>query len=158
MTKERMAQTLTAVLIAALLGYFAFRKRAAAPPEAESADPDSAIWQMVEASRDAEPSRYLDCYTGEMERLLRQNLAEMGAEKFRDYLSSTYRQVKGIAVSAPQMTSPTEARVSVEYVYQDHNEAQQVYLQRVERRWKIFRVEGAERVKTLVPYGTPVRE
>jgi hypothetical protein len=33
---------------------------------------------------------------------------------------------------------------------------QKMYLEKHGDRWKIARVDGAERVKTLVPYGTPV--
>jgi hypothetical protein len=47
--------------------------------------------------------------------------------------------------------------VRVEYVYQDRNEAQTMYLEKASSGWKITRVDGAERVKTLVPYGTPVQ-
>ncbi len=45
----------------------------------------------------------------------------------------------------------------VEYVYQDRNEAQSMYLEKLSGAWKIARVEAAERVKTLIPYGTPVQ-
>ena len=158
MKKERIAQGLTVLLMGAILGFFAYRKRGAAPREAEASAPESAVWRMVEASRDADPERYLESYTGEMERLLRRNSLEMGSPKFREYLSATYRQVKGIAVSAPQMISPSEGHMSVEYVYADHNETQQVYVRRMGREWKIFRVESAERIKTLIPYGTPATQ
>lgn len=154
--KKKIAQALTLVLMACLLGFFAFRQRGSAPVEENTAE--SAIWRMVDAARAADPERYLDCYTGEMERQLRRNLQEMGSARFGEYLSSSHRQVKGIAVSPPQMSSPTEGRISVEYVYQDRNEVQQVQVRQVGKQWKIFRVESAERIKTLVPYGTPVTE
>lgn len=156
MGKKRLAQALTLALIAGVIGFFAYRQRAAAP--AEDNTPESAIWRMLDASREADAERYLNCYTGEMEQQLRRNLQEMGPDRFREYLSSTHRQVKGIAVFPPQMSSPTEGRLSVEYVYQDRNETQQVFVRQVGKQWKIFRVEGVERIKTLVPYGTPVTE
>jgi hypothetical protein len=93
-----------------------------------------------------------------MQLFLRQNLEEMGPAKFREYLSNSLRPVKGIAVSAPETTAPSEKRVSVEYVYADRNEKQQMYLRRVGKEWKIFRVDTTERTKTLVPYGTPVAD
>lgn len=156
---KKLSQALTFVLLVALLGIFAYRAyQQSASGFREENIPQSAIWRMVDASRAADLERYLDCYTGEMERFLRQNLQEMGPARFREYLSATQRQVKGIAVSAPQMSSPREGRVSVEYVYADRNEVQQVYLRQVGKQWKIFRVEGAERIKTLVPYGAPVTE
>jgi len=154
--KKKLAQALTLALILGALGFFAYRQRAAAP--AEDNTPESAIWRMLDASREADPERYLNCYTGELEQQLRQNFREMGGEKFRQYLASTHRQIKGIAVFPPQMTSSAERRLPVEYVYQDRNETQQVHVRQVGKQWKIFRVEGAERIKTLVPYGTPVTE
>jgi hypothetical protein len=32
-----------------------------------------------------------------------------------------------------------------------------MYLERTPAGWKIARVDSAERIKTLVPYGTPVQ-
>lgn len=153
------AQALTLLLIAGILGYFAWRQRRTGPAAAaEETTPESAVWRMVDASRAADLEAYIGCYTGDLERQLRQNVREMGEARFREYLTSTYAQVKGVAVSPPQMASAAEGRVPVEYVYQDRNEVQQVHVRRVGKQWKIFRVEGAERVKTLVPYGTPVNE
>lgn len=153
--KKKVSQTITVLLLTALLGVFAYKQRV---PATESEQPESVIWRMVDASRSADPQRYLACYTGEMQRVLRQNLQEMGSDKFREYLSNSLRSVKGIAVSAPETTAPLERRVSVEYVYEDRNEKQQIYLWQVGKEWKILRVEATERIKTLVPYGTPVTD
>jgi len=153
--KKKVSQTVTTLLLAALLGFFAYKQRV---PAIASEQPESVIWRMVDASRSADPQRYLACYTGEMQRFLRQNLEDMGSAKFREYLSNSLRTVKGIAVSAPETATPSEKRVSVEYVYQDRNEKQKIYLRQVGKDWKIFRVEAAERIKTLVPYGTPVAD
>jgi hypothetical protein len=45
----------------------------------------------------------------------------------------------------------------VEYVYQDRNETQFFLVEKTGRGWKITHVEPAERVKTVIPYGTPVQ-
>lgn len=156
MTKRNLAQLLTLALLAAIVGLIVYKKRPA-PAPVESG-PESAIWRMVDASRAADPEKYLACYSGEMERQLRQNYREMGAERFQEYLAGTHRQIKGIAVSPPQMSSAGEGRIAVEYVYQDRNEVQQVVVRREGGQWKIVQVESAERIKTLVPYGTPVTE
>jgi hypothetical protein len=155
-TKRNLAQFLTLALLAAIVGLIVYKKRPA-PAPVESG-PESAIWRMVDASRAADPEKYLACYSGEMERQLRQNYREMGAERFQEYLAGTHRQIKGIAVSPPQMSSAGEGRIAVEYVYQDRNEVQQVVVRREGGQWKIVQVESAERIKTLVPYGTPVTE
>lgn len=157
MDKRTVSQTLTALLLTSLLGFFAYKERVRAPTT-QSEQPESVIWRMVDASRSADPERYLACYTGEMRRFLGQNLEEMGSDKFREYLSNSLRPVKGVAVSAPESTSPSEKRVSVEYVYEDRNEKQQIYLRQVGHEWKILRVEATERMKTLVPYGAPVTD
>jgi len=65
--------------------------------------------------------------------------------------------LKGIAIPQPEPLSETEVKARVEYVFADRNEIQWMYLQKAGGAWKIARVDGAERVKTLVPYGTPVR-
>jgi len=65
--------------------------------------------------------------------------------------------IKGVAISDPQQTGDNAASVRVEYVYEERNEAQTVHLEKVNGIWKIARVDGAERIKTLVPYGTPVQ-
>jgi hypothetical protein len=118
--------------------------------------PESVVWRMVEASRAGDPARYLACYTGEMEPRLRRDFQEMGAPRSRDYLLEAHRRLKGVAVRSPRMQSPLDAQISVEYVYEDRNEVQQIHVKRVAGSWKIDRVDGAERIKTLVPYGAPV--
>ena len=62
-----------------------------------------------------------------------------------------------VADPEAQTVTDREAKVRVEYVCQDRNEAQTMYLEKGAGGWKISRVDGAERVKTLVPYGTPVQ-
>ena len=57
----------------------------------------------------------------------------------------------------PQPVSDREVKARVEYVFQDRNEVQYVYLAKMSGAWKISRVDSSERVKTLVPYGTPVQ-
>jgi hypothetical protein len=64
----------------------------------------------------------------------------------------------GVAVTTPEFApGDREVSVRVEYVYQDRNEAQTMNLEKTAGGWKIARVDSAERVKTLVPYGTPVQ-
>ena len=56
----------------------------------------------------------------------------------------------------PEPVSDSEAKVRVEYVYLDRNESPTLLLRKA-GGWKIASVDSAQRVKTLVPYGTPVR-
>ena len=90
-----------------------------------------------------------------MERTLRQSMEEMGPERFAEFLRERNRDIKGIAMNAPE-ESGDEAQVRVEYVYADRNEVQQIFLERAGDIWKIARVSEIQRVETPVPYGTPV--
>jgi hypothetical protein len=111
---------------------------------------------MLDAARAGDASAYLARYTGPMQVNLKQAIVEKGDTAFRAYLRNSNAEIKGVALSEPQAVSDSEARVRVEYVYQDRNEAQTIYLEKLSGDWKIARVDGAERVKTLIPYGTPV--
>ena len=110
---------------------------------------------MLDAARDGSVADYLDCYSGQMERTLRQSMEEMGPERFSVFLKERNQDIKGIAMNAPE-ESGIEAQVRVEYVYADRNEVQQIFLQRAGDRWKIARVSDIQRIETPVPYGTPV--
>jgi hypothetical protein len=90
-----------------------------------------------------------------MEAALKQSVAETA--DFPKYLRDSNAAIKGVAISEPQTLTDREVKVRVEYVYQDRNEAQSMYLEKQPGGWKIARVDSIERVKTLVPYGTPVQ-
>jgi hypothetical protein len=170
MNRPVLSQALTIALMAVILWFAASRQRAASPqasrpasvesnasrPESAGARPESVVWRMLDASRDGDPARYLECYAGEIEPRLRKGFQEMGSARSRDYLQEAHRQLKGVAVRSLQMSSPSEAQMTVEYVYEDRNEIQHVYVQSVDGLWKIERLDGAERIRTLVPYGAPV--
>jgi hypothetical protein len=72
-------------------------------------------------------------------------------------LKDSNAAIKGVAISEPQQLTDTQVKVRVEYVYQDRNEAQMMYLEKQSGIWRITQVDSTERVKTLVPYGTPVQ-
>jgi hypothetical protein len=169
MTKERKTQIVTILVLAGAFGVVMAQKtgwkfsdvkmpdiaqRTAPKPEPS---PQDAIYAMLDAARVGDVKTYLDSYTGQMDAALRQSLAETTESGFSKYLKDSNAAVKGIAISEPQQLTDREVKVRVEYVYQDRNEAQTMYLERGAGGWKIARVDGAERVKTLVPYGTPVQ-
>lgn len=121
--------------------------------------PEDAVWAAVEAAKVGDVNRYLALFAEPMRGQLEQSRKEMGETAFREYLTRTASQPKGIAISpldeAPAPEAPS-ARYRVEFVFADRNEVQQYTLQRDGRRWQIANVDGAERIKTLIPYGTPV--
>ena len=167
MRKDTQAKIITALLAAGVVLYVAGEKNGWRLPSGTSAKsligssrepkaPRDTIYAMLDAARDGDVEAYIDCHMGEMARQLQQSRDEMTVQGFAEYLSERNREIKGIAINEPEMASENEARVRVEYVYQDRNEAQQVYLERSGGEWKIRGVDDAERVETLVPYGTPV--
>ena len=163
MNKQRIAQILTMLILAGVLGATLIKKngwtfritRAAIQPA--QATPEDAIYAMLDAARKGDVQKYLASYSGTMQTSLRQSIAESSNTAFSQYLQDTNAALKGVAVMAPEITSDREAKARVEYVYQDRNEAQNMYLEKTTTGWKITRVETAQRVKTLIPYGTPVK-
>jgi hypothetical protein len=155
-----ISRLLTAALIVGVVVLIVARQRPELSPRAEAPrverEPQAIIYDMFEAARRGDERAYLGCFTGDLERQLRQSAGEQGPA-FREYLRQTNSGVKGLAVNAPQQVTASALRARVEYVYQDRNEAQNVELQKVEGQWKIARIESAERVKTAIPYGTPLQ-
>jgi hypothetical protein len=169
--RQRIAQVLTILTLAAALGaavarqngwkmpaWSTFSASLAASARPAEATPQDAIYAMLDAARDGDVTKYLAAYTGSMETALRQSITESSETAFRKYLQDTNAALKGVAVMAPEaVAGDREVKVRVEYVYQDRNEAQTMNLEKTSSGWKIARVDSAERVKTLVPYGTPVQ-
>jgi hypothetical protein len=155
MTSNRTTIIITAVAMAGLL-VFAIARRNVRRAEPVETGPESAIYAMLEAARTGDVSRYLAQYSGPMASTLRAVIAEKSEPGFRDYLRSTNAELKGIAISGVRQVSNSEAELRLEYIFQDRNEVQSVTLERQSERWKINRIDSAERVKALVPYGAPV--
>ena len=158
MSHGRKTQILTLAALAVALAIAVGRKQVArfsAPPPQTAAQ--DVIYAMLDASRAGDVKAYLATYGGQMRAALEQSVRETGEEPFSRFLKESNAAVKGIAVTEPQPLSEREVKVRVEYVYQDRNEAQTVGLEKTGADWKITRVDGSERLKTLIPYGTPVR-
>ena len=156
MTQQQKARYLTAAVIAGVGLFIAGQKLGRKLP-ARAPEPRDAIYKMLDAARAGDAAAYLACFTGQVAASLAQSQAEMGAPAFSRYLTTTNKEIKGIALSEPAAITDREVQVRVEYVYQDRNEAQQMYLEKDPAgQWRIARIDSTQRVKTLVPYGTPV--
>jgi hypothetical protein len=151
MTRPRLSNAATVLLLAGLLALGTLRRQG--DPQVSPRDP---IYAMLDAARAGDGKRYLEQYTGSMAALLKRTAEEKTDTGFQIWLKSCNAEVKGVAISDPQMISDREASIHVEYVYQDRNEIQLVFVEQVGRAWKIARVDSAEQIKTLVPYGAPV--
>ena len=152
MTRDRKAKILAVVVLAAAVGVAVMRKTPARRQE-----PQDAVYAMLDAARSGDVKSYLASYTGTMEAALRRTLAESTNAGFAKYLQDSNAAIKGVAISDPQAVSDTEVKLRVEYVYQDRNEVQMMYLEKAPGGWKIARADSEERIKTLIPYGTPVQ-
>ncbi len=159
MTKERKAQVITVLVLAGGLGAALYKKgtfdrvsfsAAIAPQQKAEPTPQDTIYAMLDAARDGSVNKFLASYAGDLQASLRQSVTPQ-------YLKDMNAPIKGVALNEPVPSTEREVTVRVEYVYQDRNEAQMFYLEKIGGDWKITRVENAERVKTLIPYGTPVR-
>lgn len=167
MTKDARAKIATVIVLAGALGLVFARRmdwnpasaiQVASPPSpAQEPQPQDTIYRMLDAARAGDVNTYLDCYSGQLAVALRQSLAESTSESFARYLRDSNAAIKGVAVNEPQALTSLEVKARVEYVYTDRNEAQFLYLQQGPGGWKIVRADGSERVKTLVPYGTPAQ-
>ena len=162
MNRQRIAQIVTVVILVGVLGVTLARKngwnpRAILARQQTEATPEDAIYAMLDAARNGDVKKYLGAYSGAMAVSLKQSIAESSDAAFRQYLQDTNRALKGVAVLAPETISDREVKAQVEYVFQDRNERQTMYLEKTTGGWKITRVDTTERVKTLIPYGTPVR-
>jgi hypothetical protein len=114
-----------------------------------------AIYAMLDAAREGDVGKYVASYGGSMESSLKQAVTE--SADFGKYLRDSNAAIKGVAIMDPEQVNNVKVKARVEYVFQDRNEVQYMYLDKTPGGWKIVRVDSAERVKTLVPYGTPVR-
>jgi hypothetical protein len=158
MNQQRRAQMLTIGALAIAFGIGIGRKQFnRSSSESPAATAQDAIYAMLDASRAGDVQAYLSSYSGPMRAALEQSVRETGQERFSRYLKDSSSAVKGIAVAEPEPAGGGDLKVRLEYVYEDRNEAQILYLEAAGGSWKITRVDGTERVKTLIPYGTPVQ-
>lgn len=161
MTQKAKAQIATAVIIVGAGLLVLWREQKLNMPVAtqrQDPQPHDALYQMLDAVRDGNASAYLDAHTGTVAESLRRAIAEMGEPKFMEALQRQNKPLKGIAVNDPERISPTQAKARVEYVFADRNEVQTVHFDQTDGKWRISRVDGAERIKTIIPYGTPVSD
>ncbi len=155
MTRERKARIITVLILAGVIAAAVARKTGWQKPS--SPTPQDAIYNMMDAARAGDPNKYLSYYTGQMEASIKQTVDESSQQAFAKYLQESNASIKGVAIAEPQQLTEREVKVRVEYVYQERNEVQYMYIEKIAGQWKIARVDSAERVKTLIPYGTPVR-
>lgn len=158
-SKDRWARIVTVAILAVVIGATVLRQAdfgTSFLPMGQKSDPtpQDAVYAMLDAARAGDVSTYLACHTGPMDQSLRRTISE--SSDFAEYLRDSDAALRGVAIKEPQVLAYDEVRVDVEYVFQDRNESQVLYLAKTPDGWKIARVEPTERLQTPVPYGTPV--
>ena len=159
MTREYAARLLTILLLAALATVVWIRRAAvSASGRGASTGPAEAVYAMLDAARRGDVEAYLSYFSPPLEVALRRTASEKGYAGFRTYLIQSNADIQGIALTGPKTASDREVQIRVEYVFKDRNEAQTMYLENRSGAWRIFRVDDAERVKTVIPYGATAEQ
>jgi hypothetical protein len=161
MKRNTQARILAVAALLGALGVGAARKAgwlegAAAPAATTEEAISAAIYATMNAARAGDASRYLAGYTGPMRVALQRSRDDSGRAAFVRYLQSLDAGVKGLAVSV-ENSGEREAKARVEYVYQERNDVQVVYLEKERGVWRIARTGGDQPFKAAIPYGTPIR-
>jgi len=133
------------------LSNWQLQKRAVATPE-------DVVWRMSDATREGNVQAYLDCFSGPLKQNLQKTVDDIGESQFSRYLKELSDEVTGIAVSDLKQADEETASLKVEFVFRGRNETQIHSFKLLAGVWKITEVDGAEQIKTLVPYGTDVNE
>ena len=160
MKRNTLARILAVVALLGALGVGTARKagwfdRAVTPATAEDAI-SAGVYATMNAARAGDVNRYLAGYTGPMRVALQRSLDDSGSAAFARYLRSLDAGVKGLAVWV-ESSGEREAKARVEWVYQERNSVQFVYLEKESGAWRIARTEDDQTVKAAIPYGTPIR-
>ena len=155
--KQRLPAIITVLLIISAIAYFAKRNQPASTNDAP-VTPEDVIWRMSDAAREGDVNAYLDCFDGALKNNLQRTVAEMGAAQFSQYLKRLNGEMTGIAVSDFEQVSENEATLRVEFVFRGKNEAQKHHFKLVNGVWRIDKLDGAEQIKPLTPYGSSVVE
>lgn len=155
--KQRLPAIITVLLIISAIAYFAKRNQPASTNDAP-VTPEDVIWRMSDAAREGSVNAYLDCFDGALKNNLQRTVAEMGEAQFSQYLKRLNGEMTGIAVSDFEQVSENEATLRVEFVFRGKNEAQKHHFKLVNGVWRIDKLDGAEQIKSLTPYGSSVVE
>jgi len=126
-------------------------------PASASLSPEDVVYAMLDAQRNGNTRAYLDVFSGPLRDQLQQVVKEDSPATFASYLVRN-ADFRGVAVTVTDRPTAEDALVRVEYVYPDRNEVQKLHLRREGKQWRIVQVAGAEQIKSLLPYDSPVAD
>jgi hypothetical protein len=125
---------------------------------AKSESPEESVYAMLDAARAGDTKTYLDFFSSPVRDQLQQVIKENSEPKFSEYLKAQNTAFQSVAVSLADRASESEVTARVEYVYANRNEVQSLSLRKEDSRWRIFKIAGADQIKTLVPFGSAVTD
>jgi hypothetical protein len=120
--------------------------------------PEDTVYGMLDAARAGDTTQYVDTFAGPLRRQVEQVMRESGRSQFAAYLATQSGAFQSVAVSVTEQPSDAEARLRVEYVYNNRNEVQTFHLKKDSGRWAIIGISGTDQIKTLIPFGTAVTD
>jgi len=154
---REMARLLSLVVTVSILGAVVWWTQNKPKQVDSELQPDSVIWEMIDACRRGDVDAYLNCFTGDLRERLEKLACEQGKEKFSDYLKEMLQPIKNIALQQPKGFAKGDQAIVADFVFADRTEQQTFWVRRTKEGWKIVGVEAIKPVPVLVPYGTPVK-
>jgi len=121
----------------------------------ETPEPNDVVWVLIDAAQAGDVDRYLGCFGGDLRNQLEATVGELSRDGFADYLRSSSEPLTGVAVYDVDQPQAGRAALTVEYVYRDATERQELQLELSGASWKITALERSKRAKPLIPYGQP---
>jgi ketosteroid isomerase-like protein len=154
---KEMARLLSLVVTVSVLGAVVWWTQNKPKQVGSELQPDSVIWEMIDACRRGDVDAYLNCFTGDLRKRLEKVASEQGKEKFSDYLKEMLQPIKNIALQQAKGFAKGDQAIVADFVFADRTERQTFWVRRTKEGWKIVGVEATKPVPVLVPYGTPVK-
>lgn len=154
---KEMAKLLSLVITVSVLGTVVWWTQNKPKQVDSDLQPDSVIWEMIDACRRGDVDAYLNCFTGDLRKRLEKVASEQGKEKFSDYLKEMLQPIKNIALQQAKGFAKGDQAIVADFVFADRTERQTFWVRRTKEGWKIVGVEATKPVPVLVPYGTPVK-
>jgi ketosteroid isomerase-like protein len=154
---KEMAKLLSLVVTVSVLGAVVWWTQNKPKQVGSELQPDSVIWEMIDACRRGDVDAYLNCFTGDLRKRLEKVASEQGKEKFSDYLKEMLQPIKNIALQQAKGFAKGDQAIVADFVFADRTERQTFWVRRTKEGWKIVGVEATKPVPVLVPYGTPVK-
>jgi hypothetical protein len=109
---------------------------------------------MVESASAGQIDRFLDCFTGAALSEVEAARDSLGTERFAESLRASVAGLKGTVLHAGQVEGTVLVTLTLERVFADGNEKQEIRLRRVDDEWKIDQYSSKSRFVPEQRYGS----